>query len=184
MGRVRRSSRNALAAIALALVLGGGTRSAAREFRNDLDPVMISAHAPIAGGLGSPYVFGRIGMRLEEKHVLIGLELSSLLQQGFAADALLYFVSVGKLRVHLVDPGVGWNAFGHYSSASYVKRSIDLRLGAGFELRLCAHGSATVDWKVSLPDPGLVITSYGDYGRAIFTDALKEWQLWLGVLFH
>ncbi len=115
---------------------------------------------------------------------MLGIEFSSLLQQGFAADALLYFVTVGPLRVHLIDPGVGWNAFGIYPSVSYVKRSIDLRLGAGFELRMCAHGTATFDWNVSLPDPGFVITGYGDYGRAIFTDAVKESQIWIGVMLH
>jgi hypothetical protein len=154
------------------------------RWRNDSDPFLVAPHVAIGFGASSPYVFGQIGLRLSERHLLIGIELSSLLQAGFAADAIIYFVKLRRVAVHVIDPGIGWNAFGHYLSTPEVTRSIDLRLGAGVELRVCRRAYLTMDWKVSLPDPGFVITHYGDYGKSIFLEALKDSQLWLGVLIH
>lgn len=172
-----------MACLAGALVLAPSSAAHAR-FLNDADPFLIGGHVAIGGGASRPYVFGQVGLRLSERHVFVALELSSLMQAGFAADFLVYLVTVRRVQVHLIDPGVGWNAFGYTLSTPDVKRSLDLRLGAGVEVRLRRHASLTVDWKVSLPDPAFVITHYGDYGKSIFLDALKESTLWLGVLFH
>lgn len=154
------------------------------NFTNDSDPAMFGGHVAIGVGLNRPYAAGQIGLRIEEKHLFIGVELSSLLQNGFAADALLYFVKSKWFRLHLIDPGIGWNAFGYYLSTPYVKRDIDLRLGGGMEIRVWRHAYVTLDWKASFANPVSVIPNYGDYGRQIFVDSLKESQVWLGVLFH
>jgi len=165
------------------LILAGSSFAYPR-FRNDSDPFLITGYAALGVSSNSPYVFGQFGIRLSERHLFFGIQLSTLLQAGFAADALLYFVKVKRFAIHLVDPGVGWSPFGHYISVPYVRRNLDLRLGVGFELRVCRHAYATFDWKVSFPNPGYVITSYGDYGKSIFIDALKESQWWFGVLIH
>jgi hypothetical protein len=176
-----RALRSWAMTIAFLLVAAGPAHA---HFRNDLDPFLIGGTAAMGVSSQSPYVFGRFGVRFEEKHFFIGLELASLLQAGFAADLQFYVVRQRKFAIHIIDPGVGWNAFGHYLSVPEVKRSVDLHLGAGFRIRACRHAWATVDWQVSFPDPGYVIQSYGDYGKTIFLDALKESQIWLGVIVH
>jgi hypothetical protein len=170
-------------ALVLATTLGVSGAAQAR-FRNDWDPFLIAGHAALGVSIQHPYLFSQLGVRIEEEHFFIGIELSSLLQAGFAADALFYVVRMRSFALHIIDPGVGWNAFGHYLSTPDVKRGLDLRIGAGFQIRACRHALATVDWKASLPDPGFVITSYGDYGKTIFLDSLKQGQLWLGVVLH
>lgn len=168
----------------LVLLVAGAGAAEARRFRNDSDPFLVGAHVATGFGANSPYVFGQLGVRFTERHMFLGIELSSLLQAGFAADALIYVVKLRPVGVHIIDPGIGWSPFGHYLSNPDVKRSIDLRLGAGVEVRVCRHAYLTADWKVSFPNPAFVITNYGDYGKTIFLDALKKSQLWLGVLIH
>src|SRR5262245_49721770 len=98
--------RWAVGALALALMLGEGGAARAR-FWNDWDPVMVGGHAALGFSAQSPYAFGQIGVRIEEKHFFIGLELSSFLQAGFAADALFYVVRLRGFALHIIDPGVG-----------------------------------------------------------------------------
>jgi hypothetical protein len=170
-------------ALTIALLLLD-VRPAQAHWENDMDPWLIGGTSALGISSLSPYVFGRFGVRFEEKHFFIGLELASLVQAGFAVDFQFFIVRQRKFAIHIIDPGMGWNAFGHYLSVPDVKRTFDLHLGAGFRIRACRHALATVDWQVSFPDPGMVIQSYGDYGKTIFLDALKESQIWLGVIIH
>ena len=104
-------------ALLIALVLAA---SPARATRNDLNPFLVAGTAATGFSSGHPYLFGRAGVQIEERHFFIGLHLSTLLQAGFAADFLFYVIRGKRFALHIVDPGVGWNAFGHTLSVPDV----------------------------------------------------------------
>jgi len=152
------------------------------KFTNNFDPVRISLHIGLGIHFRDPYVSDQIGVRLELKHSPVVLEVSSL-SHGFGIDFLLYAFRSKWISFHLLDPGVAFNTFG-YVSTPKIPRSMDLRAGAGANGRIVDHVSWEVSWKVSIADPAKVIPNYGDYGRGIFIDALKESACVIGILVH
>jgi hypothetical protein len=153
------------------------------KFTNNFDPVRVSLHMGLGIHFRDPYISDQIGIRLELRHSPITLEVSSL-SNGFGIDFLLYAFRSKWISFHMLDPGIGFNTFGRYVSTPYIQRSMDLRIGAGANGRIVDHVSWEVSWKVSIADPAMVIPSYGDYGRTVFIDAIKESSCVIGILVH
>src|SRR5262249_29693039 len=58
---------------ALVLMLMSARPSLAQPpFKNDSDPFLFAGHVAQGFGAHSPYVFGQVGVRIWEKHVLLG----------------------------------------------------------------------------------------------------------------
>lgn len=110
----------------------------------------------------------------------VALELNAVVPCGFGVNLLTDVIHLGRFRAHFFDIGIFWNAFDPVS-VRRVRRSWDLTLGTGAEVRITERWAATFDWRVFLPNPYDVITGYGDFSRLVYAEALKGGQTWLGA---
>jgi len=131
------------------------------------------------GGTTMP-ISVRLAQRLRfPRHTSLGLELSFVVPIGLGVNVTCDVYRNDRVRIHLVDPGIHWNMV-EPVSVSRVKRSWDLTLGAGLDVRLTDQLWLTVDWRTFLPDP-TIINKYGDWARPIYKEAALGGQLWLGI---
>ncbi|KPJ85736.1 hypothetical protein AMJ57_01970 [Parcubacteria bacterium SG8_24] len=125
-----------------------------------------------------PFMLYLAGRVRSPQYTPLGLELNAVIPHGFGLNLIIDVLKIGPVRVHLIDPGIFWNAFSPVS-CSRVSRSLDLTLGAGVDVRIKDAWSVGLDWRLFLPDPNHVIPVYADFARPIYDEALKGGQLWL-----
>ena len=164
---------------------------------------VVSLHLGVGVGARQPYASGLIGLRIEFPTVYLGLEPFISVPFGAGVDGLVYAYRGKVVQVYPLSVGfmVNFNhsadgVFGagnRFLSDQDINRVIDLRLGAGVQIRLRCKLSLAVDWRVSLPDPvklgnGTCYncgTSGAERinGVAAVKNALAESQLIVGLLF-
>ena len=164
---------------------------------------VVSVHLGVGVGARQPYASGLIGLRIEFPTVYLGVEPFISVPFGAGVDGMVYVYRGPVVQVYPLSVGfmVNFNhsadgVFGagnRFLSDQDINRNIDLRLGAGVQIRLRCKLSLAVDWRVSLPDP-VKLGSGTCYncgtsgaerinGVAAVKNALAESQLIVGLLF-
>jgi len=162
-------------------------------------------HLGIGVGVQPPYASGLIGARLEFPSVYLGLEPFISPTVGVGVDGLVYAYRGKVVQFYPLSVGfiINWNynqssgTFGmqdRFLSVQDVNRVIDLRVGAGIQIKLACHVKLAIDWRVSIPDPVKlaredgVCHTCGEHGSraldagAAVGNAFAQSQLILGVL--
>lgn len=150
----------------------------------------------VGGGVGGPVILisgdpllppttamltGIAYARLQApKYTPCGLEASFLPGYGAGVNLTFTMLHIGRFYWHAVDPGLFWDIW-HPVSVAVVPRTWDLTLGTGLDFRVWRRLSLTADWRVFLPSPFQVITSYGDFSRLIYREAFQGGQAWFGA---
>ena len=112
------------------------------------------------------------------------LELYTVFARGYGLHVRNDDFHIGRVRLHLFDLGVFWNAHEPVTAAR-VPRSLDLSLGLGAEMEITRRVSLTFDWRTFMPlNVFSVLTKNGDYSRLIGEEVLKGGQAWLGASYR
>lgn len=109
-----------------------------------------------------------------------GLELTFVAPGGLGATLLVDIIRTGRVRIHVLDPGIVWNLLGPIS-VGRVHRALDLTLGAGADIRLTRELGLTFGWRMYFPEPIGTISRNGDFARPVYAEAAKGGQLWIGL---
>lgn len=139
-------------------------------------------------GISTALVTEKLAVRLRlPRHTPLGLEISGTfgfsdpVSGGFGINLLIDVYRNDWVRIHLLDPGFLFSAPGHFPAVSRISRAFDLTIGLGIEVFLENHVCLTADWRMSLPDPINLATTYGNFYLPILDEAAKGGQLWLGI---
>lgn len=164
---------------------------------------VVSLHLGVGVGARQPYVSGLIGLRIEFPTVYLGVEPFISIPFGAGIDGMVYAYRGKVVQVYPLSVGfmVNFNhsadgVFGagnRFLSDQDINRNIDLRLGAGVQIKINCFLKLAIDWRVSIPDPvklgnGTCYncgTSGAERinGVAAVKNALAESQLMVGLLF-
>lgn len=110
-----------------------------------------------------------------------GLELNMTMPSAtFGAGLLIEAVNTRYVRVHILELGLSVYHMKALSVAR-IKRSYDLTIGCGFDLRFWDGPRLAVEWRAYLPDPVNTIARMADFARPVYEEALKGGMLWIGV---
>jgi hypothetical protein len=162
----------------------------------------------IGVGAQAPWSTGLIGARLEFPSAYLGLEPFLSLPYGGGVDGLVYAYRGKTVQFYPLSVGfmLNWNYhsdhdafFGtkaRFLSDQDIDRLIDLRVGAGLQVKVACGVKLTIDWRVSIPDPVKLAREDGvchncgthgsralDAGAAV-GNAFAQSQLLVGVLFQ
>lgn len=161
-----------------------------------------SAHLAIGAGAQAPWASGLLGVRMEFPKLYLGIEPFVSLPYGVGVDGMVYAYRGKVVQFYPLSVGfmVNWNQSGvfgtnvKYLSDNDINRIIDLRLGAGLQIKLACHVSLALDWRVSIPDPvklgreDNVCESCGTHGsrkldaNTAVGNAFAQSQLLVGIL--
>lgn len=108
------------------------------------------------------------------------LEAYAVPFHGFGVNLKNDDLTIGRVRLHLLDVGVFWNAF-EPVSVRRVERSLDVTLGLGVEVRLSGRWSAAADYRAFVPNPFTTLHRYGDFSRLIAYEVFQGGQTWLAL---
>jgi len=112
------------------------------------------------------------------------LEVYTVMGYGYGLHVRNDDFHIGRLRLHLLDLGVFWDAHKPVSVAR-VPRTWDITLGLGAEFAVTRRISVTLDWRMFMPlDVFYVLTNYGDYSRLVGEEAVRGGQTWLGASYR
>jgi len=158
----------------------------------DVGPFQIRALGGIGGPVGligydgywrpstAPLTLRLAGqLRLKEYTPLV-LEISAVIPYGLGVNILTDIIQTDRVRVHLFDLGFFWNAYMPVS-VQRIKRSVDITLGAGVDVRIKDSWSVSLDYRLFLPDPISTLPAYADFALPIYAEALRGGQLWLSA---
>jgi hypothetical protein len=173
-------------------------REHVKDCKKDKDKkVVVGGYVALGVGVRDQYVQGNIGLQLEFPKARLGLRIFSALDKGVGAQALIYPYRSERVKVHIIDPGVlVTDSPFNLTNNTDVPRRVDLLLGAGVQVKLVCHLDLTVDWRVNIADPGMlvrddgkVITSgphAGTYLDAahVTGNSFSSSQVMLGLLLH
>jgi hypothetical protein len=165
---------------------------------------LTSAHLAVGVGAQAPWASGLVGLRMEFPGVMLGLEPFVSLPYGVGADGLLYMYRGPVVQIPIAFGFmINWNynqktgMFGSdakFLSDQDINRVIDLRMGAGVQVKLKCSTKLTVDWRVSIPDPAKldnennVCMSCGNHAHKLDANtavgnAFAQSQILVGLLF-
>jgi opacity protein-like surface antigen len=160
--------------------------------RADVGPFQIRALGSVGGPVGligydgywrqttAPFTVRLAGQMRLQQYTPLALEISAVIPYGIGANLLTDVIQTDRVRVHLFDIGIFWNAYMPVS-VSRIKRDFDLTLGAGIDVRVKDSWSLSLDYRMFLPNPVTVLPAYADFALPIYTEALRGGQLWLSV---
>ncbi len=120
-----------------------------------------------------------VQLRLRQYTPLV-LEVSAVIPYGLGLNVLTDVVQTDRVRVHLFDLGVFWNAYMPVS-VQRIRRDFDITLGAGVDIRLKDAWSLSLDYRLFLPNPITTLPVYADFAMPIYGEALRGGQLWLSA---
>lgn len=168
--------------------------------------VIPSGHLGVGVGVQAPWASGLVGVRLEFPKAYVGLEPFLSVPFGAGIDGMVYAYRGKVVQFYPLSVGFMLNfnynqsqgVFGtsnKFLSIQNVDRLIDLRVGAGLQVKVACHVSLTFDWRVSIPDPVKLANEDGvcrfcskngnayalDAG-AVVGNAFAESQFMVGVL--
>lgn len=124
--------------------------------------LVLGAYGELGIGVRDPYVSGELGIQLEVPQVFLGARAFSEVQYGLGLQGLIYVYRGDFLKVHVIDPGVLFTGGPfRYESDVDIGRNVDLILGAGVQLHIACHLELLLDWRVDLPDPGVLARNDG-----------------------
>jgi hypothetical protein len=162
-------------------------------------------HLGIGVGGRYPYASGIAGVRMEFPKAYLGIEPFLSIPYGLGADLLVYAyrgkvvqfypLSVGfMINMNYDNSGGSFSSHNKFLSDQDINRVIDLRLGAGVQIKLACHVALALDWRASLPDPVKLASENGichncgsngavslDAGNAI-RNAFAQSQVIVGIL--
>ena len=167
--------------------------------------VIPSAHLAVGVGVQEPWASGLLGLRLEFPKAYLGLEPFVSIPYGAGVDGMVYAYRGKVVQFYPLSVGfmLNWNynqstgAFGthdRFLSVQDVNRLIDLRVGAGVQVKLACHVLLALDWRANIPDPvklarenGVCHNCGGAGSRAldagaVVGNAFAQSQLYLGIL--
>jgi hypothetical protein len=153
------------------------------------------------GGVGTNFQTSgsfNFGFKLRYlRYLPLGLEFVDMVPYGTEIAFPLYLVHHPNFKWHIILPFTGFHIPWRETrmAVDWVKRKrdVDLVVGTGIEVQFKARGaleafgfryiSVNLDWRMIAPSPVWILPNFGDYGKAIYRQAAKEGQLWLGVTF-
>ncbi len=137
------------------------------------------AHLPVPLSTQSPtyLLYGRIGAPL-----LSGLriEISGVLPCGFGTNAVIDVIRAPGFRLHLLDPGVFWDAINPVS-VQRINRQVDLTAGLGADYAVGNHFVLGLDGRGFFPNPYVILPQFGTFARPIYEEAWKGAQVWFSL---
>ncbi len=131
------------------------------------------------------------------KYCPVGMEFVYMAPYGSELAFPLYLINHPNFKFHVILPYTGFYFRGmkRQISVDWLERKepFDIVIGAGIEIQVDSrrwfkavnfnYFSVTLDWRGIGPDPVWVSYNYADFGRAIYRQAAKEGQIWLGITF-
>lgn len=181
-----------LALMMVVFLLAGVLPATAAAF--SLEPFHIRAGASVGGPVGligydgywktstPPFTLRLMGQLRLPKYTSLALEISSVVPYGLGANLLFDVVQTDRIRVHLFDLGFFWNAWKPVV-VQRLKRSVDLTVGLGLDVRIKDSWSVSADWRVFMPNPWTTLPAYSEFALPMYEEALKGGQLWLGAAY-
>lgn len=167
--------------------------------------VNTSLHLAVGVGAQNPWVSGLAGVRVEFPKVYLGLEPFVSVPYGVGLDGMVYAYRGKVVQFYPLSVGFMLNfnynkdpVFGKtkFLSDQDVNRVVDLRLGAGLQIKLACKIKLAIDWRVSIPDPVKLANNNGicrecatngaralDAGTAT-KNAFAQSQVLVGILFN
>jgi hypothetical protein len=159
--------------------------------------VVPNLHLAVGVGAQDPWASGLVGIRVEFPKAYLGLEPFISIPYGVGLDGMVYAYRGKVVQFYPLSVGFMFNfAYNNnnlFLSDRDINRVIDLRLGAGVQVKLACHVKLALDWRVSIPDPVKLANENGVCrncgGRSLALDApaavgnaFAQSQLLLGVL--
>lgn len=152
-------------------------------------PLGIGIRGAVGAWSCNPHLFGLLGLRFRVLPLHLGLDANTQFYWGDSLMLMVYPIQ-GPLAWHL-DAGALWLWKSPGFATQDVPRRWDLAVGTGLEAQLVPHLSLTLDWRLTLPNPGVL-------GRAAWPDAdgrylntgnvvgnsLLRSQIMLGLMLH
>ncbi len=130
----------------------------------------------------APFTLRLAGQLSAPAYTPLTLEINAVIPCGFGVNLLFDVFRSDRLRVHLLDLGVFWNAFKPVS-VQRLHRQFDLTAGLGVDVRVWRTLSVSADWRVFLPNPMTTLPDYADFALPMYREALKGGQLWIGAAY-
>ncbi len=160
--------------------------------RADIGPFQLRALGGVGGPVGligydgywkpttAPFT-ERLAVQLRlQQYTPLVLEVSAVIPYGLGFNVLTDIVQTDRVRVHLFDLGVFWNAYMPVS-VQRIKRDFDITLGAGVDVRVKDRWSLSLDYRLFLPNPITTLPEYADFALPVYGEALRGGQLWLSA---
>jgi hypothetical protein len=175
-----------------AICLTGLWPSTAAAF--SLEPFHVRAAAGVGGPVGlighdgywkpttAPFTLRLAGQLRLPEYTPLALEVNAVVPYGLGMNLLFDVVQTDRIRVHLFDLGFFWNAWKPVT-VQRLKRSVDLTVGLGLDVRIKGSWSVSADWRLFLPNPLTTLPAYAEFALPMYEEALKGGQLWFGAAY-
>ncbi len=143
---------------------------------------LIGYDSPYWNPTTAPFTLRLAGQIRAPKYTPVSLEISAVIPCGFGANLLFDVFQSDRVRVHLLDLGIFWNAFKPVS-VQRLHRDFDLTAGLGLDVRVWKTLSVSADWRVFLPNPATTLPNYADFAIPMYVEAARGGQLWIGAAY-